>query len=283
VSRLALLLLLALVASASEYAPKPDQIQLYTWKVEQGAQWDSAGDKLRFDTVITWQLALHCTAVDGGRMRLAATFVKVVASHKGPGADVQVDSESGAGSDDPLLGHLIALAGKTLELDVDRATGAVATVSGGEAIIAAINRRAPAAIPGDPPPLDAAAQAAYGPDALARLWSQVLALPPAADGATPVTLPAPFAAGATAERIWKGQNWTLALPAGAQPPAFELAKDPTPVHGVVKNLVGSGNCALSKGLPDQASGKLSFTLVISALTQPVESVQTISWTLSALR
>lgn len=272
------LLLLAAVAAA-EYAPKPGQIGLYTWTVTQSAQWSSAGDKLRFDTEIAWKLALRCAAVDGPRMRLAATFVSVHATHRGPGVDAVVDSESGAGVDDALLGHLIAQAGKTLTMEVDRATGAVASVAGGDDIIAAINKRTPAAIPGDPPPLDAAARVVYGPDALARQWSQILALP--GDKPTQVALPPPFAAGSTAARTWSDHGWSVSLPADAPPLAFEMSRDPSPVRGEVRNLTGSGSIALAQGLPAHAAGNLSFTLVMQALTQPVESAQTVAWKLDA--
>lgn len=271
------LLLLVLVAAAADYDPKPDTLRLYTWNTTQTAQWKSAGDDLRYATDITWKLALRCAALDGPRMTLNATFVSVHATHRGPGTDITVDSATGAGSDDPLLGHLVALAGATLSLDVERATGRVSAVRGGEAIIAAINTRAPPAVVGDPPPLDAQAQAAYGPEALTRLWSQILALP---GSEAAVALPAPFTAG-TMQRTWKDQAWTVALPGGAAP-AFELSKDPQPVRGTVRKLSGGGSIELDGGLPAKASGKLEFTLAIEAQTQPVETVNVLSWSLDRL-
>lgn len=212
-------------------------------------------------------------------MTLAATFIKVVATHQGPGTAIRVDSASGEGVDDPLLGHLIVLVGRTLTLDVERATGRVVSVSGADEVLAAINQRAPAPVPGDPPPLEAQAKAAYGPEALARLWSQILALP---GGETQIALPAPFTAG-TMVRTWKDLAWTVALPEGpeAQPPAFELAKDPSPVRGTVSKLSGLGVLSLSAGLPARAAGKLSFTLDLQAMTQPVTTVNEISWELRA--
>ena len=159
---LALLLLAAAAATAAaaEYAPQVNQLRLYRWTTTQTVRWSSAGDDLRFTSEIIWKLALRCAAVEGGRMRLNATFITVTAKHSGPGVEASLDSTSGSGSDDPLLGHLITLVGRTLELDVDRSTGVVAAVRGGDEVIAAINQRAPPAVPGDPPPLDAGARAA---------------------------------------------------------------------------------------------------------------------------
>jgi hypothetical protein len=272
--RMLALFFLAVVAMAAEYAPQLDAVRLYAWNTTQTAQWKSAGDELRYATDITWQLALRCAALDGPRLTLNATFISVHATHRGPGTDITIDSATGAGSDDPLLGHLVALAGATLSLDVERSTGHVVAVRGGEAIIAAINTRAPPAVVGDPPPLDAQAQAAFGPDALARLWSQILALP-GSDAA--VVLPAPFTTGGM-QRNWKDQAWTAALPAGTTP-AFELSKDPQPVRGTLRKLTGGGSIELDAGLPSKAAGHLEFTLAIEAQTQPVETVNVLGWTL----
>lgn len=273
--RIFALLLAVAIAAAAEYAPQVDQVRFYAWRTTQAVSWNSAGDALRFSSEITWKLALRCAAVEGGRMRLKATFITVTASHRGPGVEVSLDSATGAGGDDQLLGHLLALVGKTLDLEVDRATGAVASVTGGEALIAAINQRAPPAVPGDPPPLDAGARAAYGPEALARLWSQILALPGAS---STVALPPPFAAGSTIERTWKDLAWTVALPKDAAP-AFELARDPTPVRGTVKGLSGSGTNSLAGGLPGRCEGRLAFTMVFDALTQAVDSQHELTWEL----
>lgn len=275
-NRAALLALLATAVMAVEYAPKPDQLVLYQWTTTQSAAWASAGDDLRYDTRIVWDLAMRCAAIDGPRMTVAATFIKVVATHRGPGTDIRVDSASGAGGDDPLLGHLLVLAGRTLTLDVERATGRVISVGGAEEVLAAINTRAPAAVPGDPPPLAAQARATYGPEALARLWSQILALP---GGETQVVLPPPFTAG-TLTRTWKDLAWSVAQPEGPAA-AFELSKDPAPVRGSIGKLSGSGSIALAAGMPGKASGKLSFALAIEAMTQPVTTANEIAWTLES--
>lgn len=276
-----LLLLASLALGAAEYAPAPsEQPKLYTWTTTQSARWRSAGEELRYDTAITWDLALRCTAVDGPRLTLNATFLQVSARHRGPGTDLLVDSASGAGKDDPLLGHLHALHGATLVLSVERATGRVTGVTGGDAVIAAINRRAPAPIAGDPPPLDAQARAAYGPEALAAQWSRILALPRQGPVDASEALPAPFTSGRMV-RAWNELAWTVAQPEGA-PPAFELARDPSPVRGTVQKLTGAGATVLAAdGLPARITGKLAFTLVIEAMTQPVESEHEVAWTLEA--
>ena len=67
----------------------------------------------------------------------------------------------------------------------------------------------------------------------------------------------------------------------AKPPTFELAKDPTPVNGTVKDLKGGGTITLLQGLPRTTTGELSFTLAMDALTQPVESKHAVQWTFTA--
>lgn len=274
--RIVAVLLAACVLAAAEYDPQPDALRLYTWRTAQVAQWKSAGDALRYDSEIIWDMALRCAAVDGPRATLNATFVQVRASHRGPGTAITVDSATGAGADDPLLGHLLALVGETLSLDVERATGRVVAARGGEAIISAINKRAPPAVAGDPPPLDAQARAAFGAEAIARQWSQILALPAAP---AEVPLPAPFTGGSM-RREWKDLAWTVAAP---EAPAFELSKEPQPVRGTVRTLSGAGRIELAGGLPVLAEGRLEFTLAIDALTQPVETANVVIWSLAEKR
>jgi len=274
--RLAMLSLVVVALAGVEYNPTHQKPVLYTWTIFQSAQWKSAGDSLRYDTRIVWNLALRCAEIVGPRMTVAATFISVDATHRGPGTDIQVNSASGAGADDQLLGHVMDLAGKTLILEVERSSGQVVSVSGGDAIIAAINRRAPPTVPGDPPPLEAQAKVAYGPDALARLWTQILGLP---GGEAQIALPAPFTSG-TLKRSWTDLAWSVAQPAGP-PPSFELAKDPTPVRGTVSKLSGSGSIALAAGMPAKATGKLSFVLTIDVMTQPVTTINEIGWELEA--
>jgi hypothetical protein len=274
--RLALLALAPVALAAAEYDPKPDTLRLYAWTTEQVAQWSSAGDELTYTTRIAWDLALRAAAAPDGGLALKATFIQVTATHEGPGAAIRVDSATGAGSDDPLLGHLLVLAGKTLTLSVERATGRVTAVSGADELLAAVNRRAPAAVPGDPPPLEAQAKALWGPEAIARQWGQILALPAASPE---IALPAPFTAGGLS-RTWDGLAWSVAQPAG-EPPAFTLSRDPLPVAGTLRDLAGRGSIALSEGLPASASGELAFSLAIDAMTQPLTTRNTLRWSLVA--
>lgn len=275
-TRAALVLLLAACLAALEYDPRPGQVAFYRWTTEQRAEWESAGDRLRYDTRIVWDLGLRCAAREGDAMTLALTFIRVVASHRGPATDIAVDSSRGTGADDPLLGHLHALAGQTLELVVARASGAVREVRGTEGLLAALHRRAPAAMPGDPPPLAAQAEALWGPAAWARLWSQVLALP-GPDTVEP--LPAPFTAGALRRR-WQGERWQVELAPGEA--AFQLAGDPTPAAGRIVALAGAGEVSLRDGLPGELRGRMSVQLEQSVLTQPVVSRHEIAWTLAPL-
>jgi hypothetical protein len=270
--------MLSPLAAADGYQPAPDTVRFYAWTTEQEVAWESAGDQLRFASRLTWKLGLRAAEVAVDRTVLKATIIAVSASHRGPGVEAEVDSATGKGGDDPLLGHLLALPGITLTLTVDPATGAVAAVEGGEAIIAAINRRAPAAVPGDPPPFDAQAQAAYGPEALARLWSQILSLPSAA--AQRVALPPPFSRGEL-ERSWTGTRWTARLPAG-DPPAFELSREPAAIRGTLTALGGQGGLRLAGGLPAEAEGELKLGLAFDAMTQPVTTSTTLRWTLKTI-
>jgi hypothetical protein len=273
------LFLVACALTAAEYDAPAGTTRLYTWSLRQSTAWQSADDHLRFDTEITWKLGLRSLGRDGAQpqqQRLNATIITVAATHRGPGADSRVASVDGTGADDPLLGHLLALAGHTLELWVEPATGTVTRVGGTEAIIAALAERAPAAVPGDPPPLDAANRAAFAPEALARIWSQALALP--GPSAT-VALPPPFAADAAYARTWSGQAWTANLP---KPVAFVVASDPAPVRGTLTALDGSGTNVLAGGMPRQIQGNLTFTIDYVALTQPVSVQQAVEWRLEEL-
>lgn len=272
--RLLLCALAPLALFAAEYDAKPETLRLYAWTTEQVAQWQSAGDDLTFTTRIAWDMALRVAAIEGPNLTLMATFVQVVASHDGPGAAIRVDSASGAGADDPLLGHLLVLPGKVLALTVERATGRVLAVGGAEELLAGVNRRAPPAVPGEPPPLEAQARAVWGPEAIARQWSQVLALPAAPAEAR---LPAPFTSGSLS-RTWDGLSWTVAQPPG-EPPAFSLAGDPMPVNGTLRDIAGRGTIVLDGGLPQRSEGSLAFTLAIDAMTQPVTTRNTLRWSL----
>ncbi|MCS6970681.1 MAG: hypothetical protein RMM29_01135 [Planctomycetota bacterium] len=273
--RAGLLLALAGLLPALSYDPRPEQVVFYRWVTEQRVQWESAGDRLQYETRIAWDLGLRCAAVEATSATLALSFIRVQALHRGPATEIVLDSARGAGADDPLLGHLYALVGQTLRLQVERASGRVLRVEGAEEIVAAVQRRAPASMPGEPSPLAAQAEALWGAAAWQRLWSQILALPRPEDDEVP--LPAPFSGGAL-RRSWQGQRWQLRVPDGAAP-RFVLASDPTPVQGSISALRGEGEIALAEGLPSQLRGRLALTLAIEAMTQPVSSQHEIAWEL----
>jgi len=146
--------------------------RLYAYSLKQTVAWDSAGDQLSYASTLTWKFLLSVSEATPERAVLNATILRVQATHDGPGSRRLVDSgakDDLDGGDDPLLGHLLALNGAVLSVIVAPATGVVSEVRGGDAIIARINKRAPATIPGDAPPLDAAARAAFSSDALSRI------------------------------------------------------------------------------------------------------------------
>jgi len=254
--------------------------QLYAYSVKQTVAWASAGDQLSYTSTLTWKFLLSVAESTSERALLTATILRVQATHEGPGSRRAVDSgaKDDDGSDDPLLGHLLALNGSILSVVVAPATGQVSEVRGGDAIIARINKRAPSATPGDPPPLEAAAKAAFSSDALSRIWSQLLALP----SATPVRVPLGPPLNGEVERTWQGSAYTLRLPAGADRLSATLVGDPTPVSAVLSELTGSGGTDIANGMPGAGKGELAFTLTFQALTQPVLQRHTLAWELTPL-
>ena len=203
----------------------------------------------------------------------------MTASHQGPGSARRVDSLLPAdqdGHEDALLGHLLELKGATLTVIVDPRSGAVAEVRGGDDLVTRVNRRFPAAFPGDPPPLESAAKAAFGSAALARQWSQLLALPSAE--VQRVALAQPLIG--ELERRWTGSSFTLALPMGVDHLVGELVKDPTPVTARLSELTGKGQSELKQGVPQATTGDLRFTLTLNALTQPVVQRHQLTWSLT---
>jgi hypothetical protein len=255
--------------------------QLYVYSVKQAVAWESAGDQLSYTSTLTWKFALTVAETSAERAVLDATILRVQATHDGPGSHRQVDSGAKDGDDggnDPLLGHLIALNGAILRVVVAPGTGQVSEVSGGDAIIARINKRAPAQTPGDTPPLDAAARAAFSGEALTRIWNQLLALPAA--GTTRVPLGPPL--NGEIERSWTGNTYHLKLPGGVDHLNATLVGDPTPVAVVLSELTGTGTTNQTKGMPGPATGELSFKLTFQALTQPVVQRHTLSWELTPM-
>ncbi len=255
----------------------------YAYEVRQDVGWESAGDKLAFTSTLLWKLLLVPQTVTPERVTLAITVLRVKASQRGPGVELAADSAevataASASNADPLLGPLLAAEGVTLTLDLDPRSGVVSAVSGGEQLVAAIDKQNPSRFAGDPPPLHAGAVAAYSSAALARLWSGILALPAAGTQALAMGPPLD----ATVERTWTGSTYTLALPTNAKPATGTLANDPTPVSATLKSLAGSGALTLVDGLPTLVRGELTYDLSLSALTQPVTQHHKLNWQLTAL-
>jgi hypothetical protein len=252
--------------------------RLYAYSLKQTVAWSSAGDQLTYSSTLTWKFLLTVAESSADRALLNATILRVQATHDGAGSRRVVDSgakDGNDGSDDALLGHLLALNGAVLSVVVTPATGQVSEVRGGEAIIARINKRAPSATPGDPPPLDAAAKAAFSSEALSRIWSQLLALPSSA----PVRVPLGPPLSGDIERTWQGATYTLRLPPGNERLSATLAGE---VAAVLSDLSGSGATSIADGLPGAGKGELAFTVDFQALTQPVQQRHTLMWELTPL-
>ena len=272
---------LALAAAEDGYHFTTTQNLAYLSTVTQQVSWESAGDRLQYTSSMSWKFVLLPLAVTPERAELAVTITRVVASHQGPGSARRVDSLLPAdqdGHEDALLGHLLELKGATLTIIVDPRSGVVSEVRGGDDLVKRVNRRFPAAFPGDPPPLESAAQAAFGSAALARQWSQQLALPSTDVQRVPLAQPLT----GELERRWTGSAFTLALPLGVDHLAGELIKDPTPVTARLTELAGNGLVELKQGIPHATSGDLRFLLTLNALTQPVVQHHQLTWSLTQI-
>jgi hypothetical protein len=286
-SRLLVALLLAPSAIAAEpvaggWTFKPNEVHLYRYELKQETSFASAGDQLTYVTAMEWRLALAARAEStADRTRLGVTILAVKATLDGPGSRHDIDTEhpTSAAQGDPVFGALFALAGAGLLVTLDPRTGAVGTVEGGEKIAADIAKREPSPLgPGEPSPLEAQARAAYAPEALARIWSQLLTVPGGVDQQVPLGQPI---AGAVV-RHWTGTQYTLALPAGVDHLDVTLGREPLAAAGKLTDLSGSGAVTPRNGVPWAANGTLAFTLTLTALTQPVTERQSITWTLSEL-
>lgn len=285
----AALLIVASCWAGESIAPAPvggyrftaGQGLIYDYTVKQDVAWESAGDRLSYVTTMNWRFAVQPEAITPERVELVVTVLRVQATHTGPGSDRRVDGALPAGNDgrdDPLLGHLLEMKNAVLTVVLDPRSGVVSEVRGGDELVKRLAKRFPPAFPGDPPPLEAAAKAAYGNEALVRQWNQLLALP--GSGTQTVPLGPPLEA--ALERTWTGSAYTLALPAAKPRLDVQLLKDPTPVSGVLADLAGEGRVDLQDGAPKRATGTLRFTLTLSALTQPVVQRHQLTWTLARL-
>lgn len=269
--RLLLLVSIATLAPAAEgYAFVIDRAKFYDLDLKQAVTWTSAGDTIAFTTTVHYSLALRPAAFADGKAELAATILAVAATTTGPGIEESIDTAQPL-RESPLLGHLAALAGAVWTLQVDPRDGRVLAVSGGELAVEGVNRRAPAASSTDPPPLDAAARAAYTGDGMRRFWEGVLRFAGPAEEAMP--LPPPLTG--TAQRTWNGAAWKVSA---AEPIAVTLHDGPSPVAGRLLTLSGTGTASVDGGYPGAGGGTLSFTVELTALTQPVTTSHVITWT-----
>jgi hypothetical protein len=277
------LLALALLAPAAARAESGWTFKLrepyrYTYELVQTTAFESAGDKLEYVTRLSWQVVFVATESAPERARLSLTFLHVAASMSGPGTKREIDSAAPTpdAQRDPLLGHLLELDGKHLELVLDPRTGVVSEVSGGDAIAEAIAKREPSKFgPGEPSPLEAQARAAFSSEALSRLWSQLLASP---GGEQRIELAAPIA-GAVVRR-WTGTTYALALPTGTDHLDVTVGREPLSIAGRATNLTGGGAVTPKDGVPGAAEGHLEFDLALTALTQPVTEHQRVVWKLT---
>ncbi len=244
----------------------------YVYDTVQEVSWTSAGDTLRYTSGLTWKLLLRGRSAT----EVQVTILRVQARHEGPGSRRSVDSAADAGTDpDPLLGHLTALEGTTFGLTVDPATGLVSRATGTESIAKRIAAAVPNLVdPSAPSPIDEQARALYSPEHLQRLWSAVFALPPG-----PTRLPLAGPQGGTLVRTWTGATtWTATL-AEAEVPVV-MGRPPMEVAGTLGGLSGGGTLLLAGGLPQEATGDVTFTLKLTALTQATEARHHLTWKLA---
>ncbi len=255
-----------------------DRIQWYRYALDQTVAWSSVGDELTYEQRLVWTFALRPTAVTDTTATLNATITRIEASSNGPGYERRFDTRTPTPETDALFGHLGAVTGTTLTLTIARSTGEVTAVTGGEAVIAAVSARLPAASPGQPSPFATEIAQRYNDEALARWWSTLLIRPG-------TTSPLPLNADPTVAitRQWDATAFTLSLPADTSPPRLVLARDPTPVTATLSALSGSGKVTPQGGLPGTQSGSLSYTLTVDALTQAVVQRHALTWTLQVIQ
>jgi len=262
--------------SGEGYAFVADASEQYVAQVEQHVAWESAGETLDYVTTISWSWALKVVEATPERAVLRLTELRVIASHVGPGSERVVDSSTGEGADDPLIGHLAGFDGVALTLTLDPATGVVGAVDGGDQLVARINKRAPGVGAGATPPHDAAARAAYSSENLARWWTQLLALPAAEPQRVPLADPLTGAY----LRTWTGDSWKAA---GDGEATATLGTGPSAVALAVRDLAGEGRMVVRDGMPELSSGAMTFTLELTALTQPVAQKHHLRWSLARVR
>jgi hypothetical protein len=256
----------------------PNDAHVYQYDVHQDTVFESAGDKLTYATSLGWRLALARTSAPSpkDRITLGVTIMRITASLDGPAShhSINTDEPTTAAAHDPLFGHLFDLNFAGFTLIVDPVTGAVDSVSGGDAVADKICKNEPSAFSSDDPsPLSAAAHAAYSSAALSALYTQLLTVP--ASGEQTVPLSAPLSGSLV--RSWHGNQYTLALPQGVDHVTVTLGSGALAVTGTLGELKGGGAVVPKNGLPGTSDGHLEFTLTLTALTQPVVEHQVLDW------
>ena len=248
----------------------------FAYSVNHRVTWDSAGDKLTYQSKLEWVFTLQPLAVSATSAQLAVAIYRVKATHSGPGANYAISSAGKSaeerGEDDALLGNQLALADARLELTVDPRTGEVSAVSGVESLITSLAKANPGPA-GSESPIVARAREVYAPDRLAAMWSRILAVP--RTGVEQVTLPAPLSG--SFERHWDGNRYRLALPTDGEPITVSLAADPTPVELTLTKLAGEGVVELLDGVLLGTGGSLRYSLSGSAMTQSVTQQHELTW------
>lgn len=271
---------LALVAgtgllAAEGYAFPVDTVRWYRADWSQDVTFSSLADELTYRHALSWRFALRTQSVDDGVATVRATITRITATASGPGIDRRFDTSAEGARSDPLFGHLGALAGATLDLEVVQADGTVRAIGGIDALRQRLEAAAPAIRPGQPSPLADEIARTYGEEALRAWWGGLLALPGSQAGLPLGNLPE------AVQRTWDGSRFVLALPAGTSPEVV-LAGDPTPVRARLVALSGGGEVITADGMPGAVRGEATATFDLIALTQSVQQVHRLTWSLAVL-
>ncbi len=276
--RCAFLVLIAFGLAAGEAAPTghtftANELRIYVFEHEQSATWNSADDEIAITSKLFWRFTLVPTTVEAERTVLTVTFTRLKADMDAPGSEHSFDSRNKQDADDPLFGYLRLLHGRSFELTVDPATGAVAEVTGGEAVVEAMNELQEARTGDVNPYLEAQTRAMVAPERLRLIWSRILEVP----GTGPEALPLAADLEIAPVRTWDGADWTLALPEDADPPLIEIATEPTPATIRLVELAGEGRTVLTDGILKRTGGTMTWTTSGTALTQRFEQRHRAEW------
>ena len=257
-------------AETNENALATGRVDRYTYEVKHQVRWQSLDDDLQFETQQLWSLSLARSP--GG---IAARVLSIRAVHKGPNREQRIvvpapAGESGLTQQSPLLGPLAAWVDVPISLTTDE-NGRITGIDG-EPLREAWKKQLPAGtrIPDAPQLADSA---------LLQWWQETFLIPPTGEAAAEEPLPLPAPLSGTVVRTWNGPTYSLAPPKGQTELQVTLYEQPTPVIMTVKDLEGSGTVTIDQGLLDERQGELTWKLVGTALTQPVEQQHRIIWRL----